>query len=220
MLTPVPDVSVMFHDRRTAAFPPIHTELGVAEKELIVAPGQALAVTVRWAVAEFPQPFLAVRVYVVVDCGWVISTKPLAPAKVPTPEIVTLTPLPDVSLIDHARRTIWLPPIRTDDGVAVNDVMLGAGHAVTVTVTVCVRLHVPFLLSAVSVYVVVPGDGETERLPDAATGEPLSKTCEAFAIPHERVLLPPCMNVVGEAVNGDVMDGQAATVTAVVWLAD
>ena len=58
--------------------------------------------------------------------------------------------------------------------------------------------------------------GETVMLPDAATGLPFNKTWEALLIPHCRVLLPPCVMVDGEALNGLVIDGQGGAVTVTV----
>ncbi len=57
-------------------------------------------------------------------------------------------------------------------------------------------------------------------LPVAATGLPLRKTWAALAIPHFKVLLDPCMIVVGEALKGLVIEGQADTLTVVDWLMD
>ena len=56
-----------------------------------------------------------------------------------------------------------------------NELMLGGGQALTFTVANWLKLHDPFLLTAVSVYV-VELDGETVRLPDAATGLPFRST--------------------------------------------
>jgi hypothetical protein len=64
-----------------------------------------------------------------------MSTNPLPPAKVPIPAIVTVRPVPELSFTVHASRTIWFPPMVTELGVAVKLATLGAGHAVTVTVT-------------------------------------------------------------------------------------
>ena len=85
---------------------------------------------------------LTVSVYVVVSCGWTMSTKPVLVGQVPIPEIVTETPVPDASVTDQARRTVWLPPIVTVLGVAVNDVIPGAGQAFAVT-CVCVAEEAP-----------------------------------------------------------------------------
>lgn len=62
MVTPVPDVSVMFHDKRTVWLPPRLTELGVAENELMVGAAHALAVMVVWAVVVAPHPLVTVIV--------------------------------------------------------------------------------------------------------------------------------------------------------------
>ena len=62
-----------------------------------------------------------------------MSTKPVLVGQVPIPAIVTETPVPDASVTDQARRTVWLPPIVTVLGVAVNDVIPGAGQAFAVT---------------------------------------------------------------------------------------
>ncbi len=71
-----------------------------------------------------------------------MSTKPVLVGQVPIPEIVTETPVPDASVTDQARRTVWLPPIVTVLGVAVNDVIPGAGQALAVT-CVCVEEEAP-----------------------------------------------------------------------------
>ena len=97
------------------------TVLGDEVKLVTVGGEQAVAVMVTCAVVVAPQPLVAVSVYVVVDCGWVTSTKPLATVKVPIPGlIVRVRPVPEVSVMDHASRTIWLPPITTVVGLAVN----------------------------------------------------------------------------------------------------
>ena len=70
----------------------------------------------------------------VVDCGWLIVTEPLGAAQVPTPGIVMLTPVPELSVTDQDKVTVAVPPIVTDDGDAVNEFMVGAGHAFTLTV--------------------------------------------------------------------------------------
>ncbi len=59
---PVPELSVMFQDKRTIWFPPTVTELGFAEKLLMVGAGQELAVTVVCAVDVVPQPLVTVIV--------------------------------------------------------------------------------------------------------------------------------------------------------------
>lgn len=89
----------------------------------------------------------------VVDCGCGISVKPLA-GKVPIPWIVTLVPVPELSVVVQASRTDWLPPIVTADGVAVKELIVGAGQAEAVTV-VCTVAWPPQPTVAVSVYVVV-----------------------------------------------------------------
>lgn len=63
-----------------------------------------------------------------------MSTKPLRVPQLPTPGIVTVTPVPDGSVIDHDSRTVALPPIVTALGDAEKLLMVGAGHAVAVTV--------------------------------------------------------------------------------------
>lgn len=52
----------------------------------------------------------------------------------PTPGIVAVTPVPEGSLMDHDKRTIWCPPIKTLPGFAVKLVMVGDGQASTATV--------------------------------------------------------------------------------------
>jgi len=61
-VTPVPELSVMFQDKRTIWFPPKVTELGEAEKLLIVGAGQEFAVTVVCAVLVVLHPFVTVIV--------------------------------------------------------------------------------------------------------------------------------------------------------------
>ena len=63
-----------------------------------------------------------------------MSTKLFGFVNVPTPGMVIITPVPEVSLMDHARRTMLLPPRSTAFGVAVKDMICGAGQPVTVTV--------------------------------------------------------------------------------------
>ena len=96
------------------------TVLGDEVKLLIVGGEQAIAVMVTCAVAVAPQPLVTVSEYEVVDCGWLTSTKPLPRVKVPIPGlIVRVRPVPELSVMDQASRTIWLPPIRTVVGLAV-----------------------------------------------------------------------------------------------------
>ena len=60
-VTPVPDGSVVDHDRRTVCDPPLVTTLGLALKALIPGAKQEVAVTVVWAVEVAPHPAVAVR---------------------------------------------------------------------------------------------------------------------------------------------------------------
>ena len=86
-----------------------------------------------------------------VDWGCVISTNPLVVKNVPTPDpILTVTPVPDVSLMFQASRIISFPPISTVDGVAVKESTCGAGQLATVIVTKLSTLQEPFALTAVS----------------------------------------------------------------------
>lgn len=110
------------------------TLLGDAVKLFMVGVGHADAVTLVWADAVAPQPTVAFNVYVVVDCGWAISTKPVGLAKVPTPGIKSISPVPDGSLTDHDKRTVALPPIKTLLGLAVKEFIWGGGQDVAVTV--------------------------------------------------------------------------------------
>ena len=50
------------------------------------------------------------------------------------PAILTVTPVPELSMTFHVRRTVAEPPIVTLDGFALNVEIDGAGHAVAVTV--------------------------------------------------------------------------------------
>jgi hypothetical protein len=61
IVTPVPDASVIFQERRTVWLPPIVTELGAAKNELITGARHAVAVTVTCVTELVPQPFVAVR---------------------------------------------------------------------------------------------------------------------------------------------------------------
>jgi hypothetical protein len=61
-LTPVPELSVTFQDKRTVWPPPIVTLAGEAEKLLIVGAAHATAVTVACAEDVAPQPEVALRV--------------------------------------------------------------------------------------------------------------------------------------------------------------
>jgi hypothetical protein len=79
-----------------------------------------------------------------------MSTKPFGFAKVPTPGIVIVTPLPDGSLMFHESLTVALPPIQTDPGEAVNELMTGDGQALAVTV-LCAVAELPQPLLAVRV---------------------------------------------------------------------
>lgn len=149
-LPPVPEVSVTFQDKRTVWPPPIVTLDGFALNEFIAGEGQLFAVTVACAEDAAPQPDVAFRVYVVVDCGCAMSTKPFGLPNVPIPGIDTVTPVPDGSVIDQARRTVAFPPIQTAFGVAVKDAIPGAGHAVAVTV-LCALAELPHPLLAIRV---------------------------------------------------------------------
>src|SRR5258706_14303995 len=82
--------------------------------------GPSLIETVAWAVLLSPQPFVAVRLYVVVDCGCGMSVKLLA-GNVPISWIVTLVPVPELSVTGQASRTDWLPPIVNAERGAVID---------------------------------------------------------------------------------------------------
>jgi hypothetical protein len=84
-----------------------------------------------------------------VDCGCEISTNPFGVFQVPTPAIVTAIPVPVVSVTDQDSLTVWIPPIRTVDGLAVNELIWGAGHWATLTVTNRSMLQEPFALTAV-----------------------------------------------------------------------
>lgn len=82
-----------------------------------------------------------------------MSAKPLAPY-VPIPAIVTVTPVPELSLTLQERRTVWPPPIVTAEGDAVKLFTFGAGQVDAVTV-VCADAVDPQPTFAFNVYVVV-----------------------------------------------------------------
>jgi hypothetical protein len=63
-------------------------------------------------------------------------TNPEVPGNVPIPAIDTDTPVPDGSVTVHESCTVWLPPIVTELGLATNDVIDGAGHALATTCVV------------------------------------------------------------------------------------
>jgi hypothetical protein len=67
-----------------------------------------------------------------------MSTKPFGFPKVPTPGTVIVTPVPEGSLTDHDSRTVRLPPINTEEGLAVKEAIVGAGHEIAVTVVCAV----------------------------------------------------------------------------------
>ena len=64
-----------------------------------------------------------------------MSIKPTGP-KLPSPEILTLTPVPEVSVTFHDKRTVAAPPIVTLEGFATNELIVGAWQAAAVTVAV------------------------------------------------------------------------------------
>src|ERR1700682_2295522 len=105
--------------------PPIVTLLGFAVKLSTVGGGHDDAMTVVCALALVPQPTVAIKVYVVVDCGCEMSTKPLGLAKVPTPGILMVSPVPDGSLTDHDSLTNRFPPIKTELGFEVKELIAG-----------------------------------------------------------------------------------------------
>ena len=78
----------------------------------------------------------------VFDCGCAISTKPVGLVNVPTPGIAIERPFPDGSVTFQAKRTVAAPPCVTALGVAVKELMVGAGQGLTVTV-VCAVLVAP-----------------------------------------------------------------------------
>ena len=113
-----------------------------------------------------------------------MSTKPFAIVKVPIPGLMfTVIPVPELSVMDQASRTISLPPPRTVLGFELNVLICGAGQPATVMVIVCSTLQEPLELTAVSRYVVVVL-GVTVRLPLVLTGFPLSSTWAAFDVDH------------------------------------
>ena len=59
----------------------------------------------------------------------------MAAAQLPTPGIVIVTPVPDVSATDHDNVTLFIPPTVTEDGFAVNELIAGAGQGSTLTLT-------------------------------------------------------------------------------------
>lgn len=140
------------------AFPPDVTEAGDAVNAFIVGGGQGLAVTVVVVDDCPPQPAVAINWYVVVLCGWAISTKPLVVNQVPIPGILMVTPVPEGSLTDQDNRTVEFPPIVTALGDAENELMVGGGQGLTVTV-VWAELGGPQLplLEILTLFRVLPG---------------------------------------------------------------
>ena len=65
-----------------------------------------------------------------------IVTEPVAADQLPTPGMVMVTPVPDVSETDHDRVTLAVPPLTTEDGLAEKLLIVGAGQGRTLTVTV------------------------------------------------------------------------------------
>jgi hypothetical protein len=66
------------------------------------------------------------------------------------PEILTLTPKPELSTTFHDKRTVSFAPMVTPEGAAVNKVMVGLAHALAVTAT-CAWLWLPQPAVAVKV---------------------------------------------------------------------
>lgn len=64
-----------------------------------------LAITVTDAGVDAPHPLVAVKLYVVVDCGWGISTNP-EEETLPIPLILTVRPVADVSVTDQESLTV------------------------------------------------------------------------------------------------------------------
>src|SRR5215216_1021659 len=113
-----------------------------------------------------------------------MSTKPLATVKVPIPGLMlTVMPVPELSVMYQVMLIISLPPPRTVLGFELNALICGAGQPATVMVIVCSTLQEPLELTAVSRYVVVVL-GVTVRLPLVVTGLPLSNTWAAFDVDH------------------------------------
>jgi hypothetical protein len=79
-----------------------------------------------------------------------MSTNPEAVPNVPTPAIVTVIPVPEFSVIFHESLTVCPPPIVTFAGEAENELIVGAGHVLAVTV-VCLEEDAPQPTVAVSV---------------------------------------------------------------------
>ncbi len=187
--------------------------------------GQAAAVTLVCAVDCAPHPAVAVSEYVVVACGCPMSIKPLAP-KVPIPAIVTLTPMPELSITVQASLTVWPPPIVTELGVAVNEFIVGDGQAVTLTV-VCATVCAPHAAVAVSVKVVVFCGCGISIKPLGATApileiETLSPVPELSVTFHDMrtVCPPPVKTLLGEVLKELTVGGGQDVAVTVVWADD
>jgi len=78
-------------------------------------------------------------------------TEPVGADQLPTPGIVTVNPVPLDSEILHDSVTFAVPPEMTDEGFAVNELIVGAGQGSTVTVADWLKEQEPFELTAVKV---------------------------------------------------------------------
>jgi len=61
-------------------------------------------------------------------------TDPVGDVQLPTPGIVTVSPVPELSDVTHDKVIFPPAPLKTDDGLTVNELIVGVGQAFTVTV--------------------------------------------------------------------------------------
>lgn len=108
---------------------------------------------------------------------------------------------------------VLFPPALIAGGVAVNELTVGSGITVTVTVPV---IDLPLISKAVNVYVVVE-PGETVTEPDAGKLVPTPLSISTLAAPlttQFNVELPPLLIDGGVAVNEEIENGgNTVTVT-------
>jgi hypothetical protein len=171
--------------------PPGHDEVVIVR-----GPPPPLVVTVTLAVFVLePAAFVAVSVYIVVAVGLTL-VDPLADADVKLPGVIAMLVAP---LVDQL--SVLLAPELMLVGLALNELIVGACCAFTVTVAVDVAD--PFAFVAVSVYIVVAvGLTFVDPLADADVKLPgVIAMLVASLVDQLSVLLAPELIVAGLAAN-------------------
>ena len=174
---------------------------------MVSGPPAAATVTVAVAVFE-PAVLVAVRVYLVVDCG-LAFVFPLAEVDVNVPGVIVMLVAPEVVQLN-----VLTPPCAIVEGLAVNELIDGALVPVPVTVAVAVAVAEPAAFVAVSVYVVV-ADGLNDVEPVAEVDAKLPGVMVTLVAPEVAqlsVVLPPAAMLAGLAEK-DVIVGAEVCVT-------